>query len=224
MFPPELSSAVQDVVKGEVGPAAADRSSGTSGTAAASARAGRVDPLAAAREICLHQLAARPRSRAELAAVLSRRGVEEEIAGLVLDRLAEVGLVDDEAFAAAFVSSARAGRGLGRRALAVELRRRGVQPEVSEEALAAVGTEDEEVTARSLVARRLRAMEGLPAPVQARRLAALLTRKGYPLDLVRRVVEEAVEAVVEEEAEEADSDVDSLDRGVQRRPRSRWQS
>lgn len=156
------------------------------------------DPLEAAREICLHQLAARQRSRAELEAVLRRRGVAEEIAEQVLDRLTEVGLVDDEAFAAAFVSSARAGRGLGRRALAGELRRRGVDPEASEIALAAVGAEDEEATARSLVARRLRAMEGLPAPVRVRRLIALLTRKGYSLDLAMRVVTEAVPTEAEE--------------------------
>ncbi|WP_396230915.1 recombination regulator RecX [Frankia sp. EI5c] len=183
--------------------------SGSAASAAPDSRPGRrgeaghADPLASAREICLHQLAARPRSRAELAAVMRRRGVEEDVAERVLDRLVEVGLVDDEAFAAAFVSSARAGRGLGRRALAVELRRRGVEPEVSEAALASVEVEDEEETARALVARRLRAMGGLPEPVRVRRLVALLTRKGYPLDLVMRVVTEAVPAT---DGEDCDPD------------------
>ncbi|CAI7978911.1 Regulatory protein RecX [Frankia sp. Hr75.2] len=161
------------------------------------------DAVAAAREICLRQLAARSRSRAELATVLRRRGVADDVAEQVLDRLVEVGLIDDEAFATAFVSSARAGRGLGRRALATELRRRGVAPEASETALAAVGAEDEEETARALVTRRLRAMDGLPAPVRIRRLVALLTRKGYDLDLARRVVTAAVP--------DEDGDAHSLD-------------
>lgn len=123
------------------------------------------------------------------------------MAAQVLDRLTEVGLVDDRAFASAFVSSARAGRGLGRRALASELHRRGVEPEASAAALADIQAEDEEETARLLVARRLPRMSGLAGPVRARRLVAMLTRKGYELDLALKVVREAV-------GEEAD-DVDA---------------
>ncbi|WP_018504627.1 recombination regulator RecX [Parafrankia discariae] len=198
---------------------AGEESTGPGGAGASPARQARAarstaaagaagdDAVAVAREICLSQLAARPRSRAELATVLRRRGVADDVAEQVLDRLVEVGLIDDEAFAAAFVSSARAGRGLGRRALATELRRRGVAPEASETALAAVGAEDEEETARALVARRLRAMDGLPAPVRVRRLIALLARKGYDLELARRVVT----AAVPDADDDADGDAHSLD-------------
>ncbi|WP_242606037.1 regulatory protein RecX [Frankia sp. Cppng1_Ct_nod] len=149
-----------------------------------------VSPTARAREICLHQLEARPRSRAELAAVLGRRGIDPETADAVLDRLVEVGLVDDAAFARALVSSARVNRGLGRRGLAQELRRRGVDPEISFVALAEVDADDEEVTARELVRRRLPAMDDLAVHVRVRRLTALLGRRGYPFDLAVRVVTE----------------------------------
>ncbi len=110
---------------------------------------------------------------------MRRRGVTDEIAGVVLDRLAAVGLIDDEAFAAAFVSSARARRGLGRQALATELRKRGVDPDTVE-------------AARELVLRRLRSMDRLPEQVRTRRLLAMLTRKGYPVELAVRVVSEQV--------------------------------
>jgi regulatory protein len=148
--------------------------------------------MAAAREICLRQLAVRARSRAELAATLRRRGVTDDVAEAVLDRLTAVGLIDDDAFAAAVVSSAYENRGLARRGLAVELRRRGVDDEVATTALASVDGAAEETAARDLVARRLRGMGGLEPRVQLRRLVAMLGRKGYPTDLAVRVVTEAL--------------------------------
>nr|MDT0666074.1 regulatory protein RecX [Micromonospora sp. DSM 115978] len=134
----------------------------------------------------------RARSRAELATVLARRGVEPEVAASVLDRLSEVGLIDDKAFAVAVVATGRANRGLARRALAADLRRRGVDEESSAAALAAVAPEDELASARELVSRRLRTVRGQPQQVQVRRLTGMLARKGYPAGLVSRVVAEAL--------------------------------
>ena len=64
-----------------------------------------------AREICLRQLAVRPRTRAELAGALAKRGISEEVSAQVLDRYDEVGIIDDAAFARAWVTSRHAGRG-----------------------------------------------------------------------------------------------------------------
>ncbi|MDQ2790879.1 MAG: recombination regulator RecX, partial [Actinomycetota bacterium] len=58
-----------------------------------------IGPAAEAQGICLRLLTARPRSRAELADALRRRGIPEEVGEPVLDRLSQVGLVDDVAFA-----------------------------------------------------------------------------------------------------------------------------
>ena len=89
-------------------------------------------------------------------------------------------------------SRRQATRGLASRALAVELRRKGVAPDTAAEALAEVDPADEEAAARALVARRMRSMAGLDVTVQTRRLAGMLARKGYPSDMVLRVVREAV--------------------------------
>lgn len=151
-----------------------------------------LDPFSRAREICLNQLTTRARSRAELAAVLARRGVDADVAATVLDRLTKVGLIDDKAFAAAVVASGRTNRGLARRALAADLRRRGVDEQASAAALAAVEPEDELASARALVAHRLRSVQGHPPEVRARRLTAMLARKGYPAGLASRVVAEAL--------------------------------
>lgn len=153
-----------------------------------------LDPVARARAICLKLLTARPRSRAELAEALRKRNIPEEIAESVLTRLAETGLVDDAAFAETAVHSGHTYRGLGRRALSAELRHKGVADEVACEAVAAVAPEDEERRARELVRRRLRTTstvgEGVAADDAklARRLAAMLARKGYSAGLAWRVV------------------------------------
>jgi regulatory protein len=151
------------------------------------------DPVSVARSICLSQLDRGPRTRSQLEQTLRKRLVPEEAAATVLDRLTEVGLIDDAAFAAGWVHARRAGRGLSARAIARELRERGIGQELVENAVAAVGPEDEEATARDLVSRRLRSLGGLPAQTQVRRLVGYLARKGYPAGLAYRVVREVLE-------------------------------
>ncbi|WP_431880803.1 regulatory protein RecX [Micromonospora chalcea] len=168
------------------------------------------DEAELAREICLRQLAVRPRTRAELAGALARRGISEEIAEQVLDRYDEVGIVDDAAFARAWVSSRHNGRGLARRALANELRQRGVDGEVAGAALDDLDEETEAETARALVDRKLRSTRGEPDAV-FRRLVGMLARKGYPAGVAIRAVKDALAAQSAEAAEFAEHiDADAL--------------
>ena len=67
-----------------------------------------------------------PRTRAQLATALRKRRIPDEVAESVLSRFAEVGLIDDAAFARAWVESRHHGRGLARQALSAELRQRGI--------------------------------------------------------------------------------------------------
>ena len=141
-----------------------------------------------AQGICLRLLTARPRSRAELADALRRRGIPDEVGEPVLDRLSEVGLVDDAAFAESAVHSGHRHRGLGRRALSTGLRRRGVSDEIVREAVATVRSEDEEQRARELVRRKLRASTARDVSTLARKLGGMLARRGYSEGLAWRVV------------------------------------
>ncbi|WP_239114913.1 recombination regulator RecX [Planotetraspora kaengkrachanensis] len=152
------------------------------------------DPEAVARAICLRLLTMAPKTRAQLAEALRKREVPEEAAQAVLERFSEVGLIDDEAFAAAWVSSRHIGRGLARRALAQELRHRGVEEETVKEAVGRLDPEQEVETARALVARKLAATRGADPKTRTRRLAGMLARKGYSPGLAFRVVREALEA------------------------------
>jgi len=157
-----------------------------------------------ARAICLRLLTFRPRTRAELADALRRRGVRDEIAAAVLERFSEVGMIDDAAFARAWVTSRHHGRGLAGPVLAAELRRRGVASETVKQALKELDQDTEETTARALVQRRLRVVQKGPPEAAFRRLVGMLARKGYPAGLAVRVVREAL-AEQEEYAEFADS-------------------
>jgi regulatory protein len=151
------------------------------------------DPEAVARNLCLRALTGAPKTRQQLADLLAKRGVPEPAAVAVLDRFGEVGLIDDAAFARAWVSSRQAGRGLARRALQSELRAKGVDPEVAAEAVLAVDDEDERATASALVERRLRAMSRLDRATAQRRLIGMLARKGYNGGLAAGVVRDALD-------------------------------
>jgi regulatory protein len=150
------------------------------------------DPYDVARQIVLRQLAMAPRSRQQLRDKLRQRNCPDEVAEAVLDRMTEVGLVDDGAYAAMLVRSQQAGRGLAARALARELRTKGVDPETAQATLAEIDPEDERERARALVEKKLRTMHGLDATVQTRRLAGMLARKGYPSSMAFAVIREAI--------------------------------
>jgi regulatory protein len=152
------------------------------------------DPEARARQICLRLLTLAPRTRAQLADALRRRGISGDVAEGVLGRFTDVGLIDDAAFARAWVESRHYSRGLAGSVLKVELRRQGVDDEQIQEAVAGLGPDAEVATARRLVERKLAGTKGQPPQARARRLAGMLARKGYPPGLAYRVIREAMEA------------------------------
>ncbi|MER5842838.1 recombination regulator RecX [Streptomyces prasinus] len=151
------------------------------------------DPVERARAICLRLLTGTPRTRKQLADALRKREIPDEAAEEVLSRFEEVGLIDDSAFADAWVESRHHGRGLARRALAQELRTKGVDSTLIDAAVSQLDSEQEEATARELVARKLRSTRGLDRDKRIRRLAGMLARKGYPEGLALRVVRQALE-------------------------------
>ncbi|MFC8718326.1 recombination regulator RecX [Kitasatospora sp. NPDC057198] len=152
------------------------------------------DPAERARDVCLRLLTGAAKSRKQLADALRRKEIPDEVAEQVLDRLEEVGLIDDAAFAEAWVESRHAVRGLSRRALAQELRTKGVTGETAERALLQVDADDETEAARALVVRKLRSTAGLERAVRTRRLVGVLARRGYAEGLAYRVVREALDA------------------------------
>jgi regulatory protein len=132
------------------------------------------------------------------------RNIPEDVVTAVLDRFEEVDLVDDEEFARQWVQSRHLGRGLARRALAHELRQRGVADETVKNAVEEVSTDDELSAARELVRRKAVAMRNDDPQRRVRRLAGMLARKGYGGGV-------AMQAIREELAELDLPDPDGID-------------
>ncbi len=134
----------------------------------------------------LRYIGYRPRTEAEIRRYLQRRKVAEEHIAAILVRLRDLNLVDDTAFARAWVEDRITFRPRGRRALRAELRQKGL----SEDAIAPVLEDLDEASLAYQAARK-----GLP---RYRRLAwqefrqkmsAYLARRGFPYDIVRETVE-----------------------------------
>ncbi len=150
------------------------------------------DPYDVARAIVLRQLTMAPKTRAQLRDVLARRDCPDDVAEAVLNRMEEVGLVDDAAYARLLIESRQHGRGLARRALSHELHTKGVDKATAAEALDEVDPSAERRRARELVDDRLPRLHGLETSVQVRRLASMLERKGYPGDMAYAVIRDAL--------------------------------
>jgi regulatory protein len=143
-----------------------------------------------ARNLCLRLLTARARTRAELEGQLSKRGYPDDVSSRVLDRLAEVGLVDDVDFAEQWVQSRRVNAGKGKRALAAELRTKGVDNDVITTVLADIDADAERQRAEQLVRDKLRREkldDGDDVKV-TRRLVGMLARRGYSQTMAFDVV------------------------------------
>lgn len=155
------------------------------------------DPESVARTILLDQLTGRARTRKELAEKLAKKHVPDEVAEALLDRFTEVGLIDDAAFAREWVQSRQEGRGLARRALSQELRRKGVDSEVIAEAVEEVDPDEEVEAARVLVRRKLRSLGRFDDVTKVRRLVGMLARKGHSSGVAFQVVREEMAEAAE---------------------------
>ena len=87
----------------------------------------------------------------------------------------------------------QSGRGLAKRALAQELRRKGVDDEVAREALDEIDPDDELEVARALVRAKLRSVRNLDRDKAVRRLVGMLARKGHSAGVAFQVVKEELD-------------------------------
>ncbi len=124
----------------------------------------------------LRMLDRRDYSRAELKKKLVEKGERAEDADAVVERLAELGVVDDRRYASLVVRE-YAGKGYGERRVRMELQRRGVPRELLDEALTEMP--EQEDTLLSLLRRKLG--EDFDR-ADIKRATDSLARKGYGWD------------------------------------------
>ncbi len=145
-----------------------------------------------AKDFLLRRLNARPRTRSELAKELREKAFEDDVAKDALDRLEEVGLINDDEFAKSWVSTRHRSRGLAGGVLRQELRQKGVADDVAQEAISEISEEEEYESAKKLGLKKYRSLSREDRETQIRRLVGFLARKGYSSGLCYRVAKEIV--------------------------------
>ncbi|WP_460751447.1 regulatory protein RecX [Myceligenerans cantabricum] len=156
------------------------------------------EALVAGRETVLRILTASQKSRRELEQALARKGYPESVVTPLLDRFDEVGLVDDASYAGTIVRTRQEERGLARRAISAELRRRGIDEETATEALDRIDPDDERAAGARLAEKLVARTRGKDRDVRVRRAVGSLARKGYPPGLAFELVRDALAAEGEE--------------------------
>lgn len=133
--------------------------------------------------MALKALDRRAYPRAELATKLVGKGAEAEVVAKVLDRLEELGLINDAEFASQWVESRHRVRGLPASRLRMELRRKGLDEELINQAVAAIDRDSEVTAALELAQSKARTLRGLDHDKALRRLVGVLARRGFSPEL-----------------------------------------
>jgi len=127
-------------------------------------------------------LGRRARSAHELERWLLQRGFDRGDVTDAVQRLTEIGAIDDSQFARAFARSRALGKGMSKRRLAQELSRRGVDSKMANAAIADV-LEEESVDERALLEaaarKKLAVLRGQEPDAVRKRLYGYLARRGY---------------------------------------------
>lgn len=167
------------------------------------------DPVARGHEIALRLLTVRDRTAAELRTRLAGRDVPDDAITEILARLSEVGLVDDAGFARQWVEQS-ARRHVSTSRLRRELRSKGVTDADAAPALEGRGDDDREL-AEALVARKLPSMANLTTTTRYRRLAGLLTRRGFSTSVIGAVLSDLPDGSGDADVGEVAGDADVRD-------------
>jgi regulatory protein len=146
------------------------------------------DAREAAIQKALRFLGYRARSVSEVRENLQKHAIPEAVIERTLERLQESGLLNDQEFAQAWVENRNTFRPRSRRALALELRRKGLDDDVIQQTLEQ--TVDESSLARDAARKDLRKVQGLDWPDFRNKLGGFLGRRGFSYDVVAPILRE----------------------------------
>lgn len=131
----------------------------------------------------LNYISIRPRSEREITDYLKRKGYSTEVSSIVVDKLRELQLLDDAAFARSWVQWRQSDSPRSRRKLYDELQKKGVANEIIEDALEAIDEEEQIEALRGLIAKKRHRYS------TRQKLMAYLSRQGFPYDLIQKTLE-----------------------------------
>lgn len=149
------------------------------------------ETITVCKRVALRYVSYRMRSEAEVRRRLAKEGAGSTTIDMVLDRLREIGVVDDAAFAHAYARDAVSGRKWGPFRIAQGLRKAGVRKELITEAVKRIQrTVDEEGLIEAIATKRWNQLSDITdVKKRKKRLYDYLVRRGFDFDDVRRVLE-----------------------------------
>jgi regulatory protein len=132
----------------------------------------------------LDYLSYRPRSQAEVAIYLQKRGLSDAQIEAVTARLKRAGLVDDEEFARFWIENRERFRPRGLRALRYELRSKGIGDDVIDQALAGIDVSE---SAYRAAGKKVPQWSHLDRKTFDRKMVEHLARRGFDYEVAREV-------------------------------------
>jgi regulatory protein len=154
------------------------------------------DTVSQAVDRAARYLAYRPRSINEVRRYLAGKDVPEPAIDAALERLTDLGYVDDRAFASFWVSNRESFKPLSTRALRYELRQKGVADSDITAALAALDEQDAAYRAAQGQVRRYR---GQSQAVFRQKVSAFLQRRGFNYDVIHDTLEQLIAEIEDPE-------------------------
>jgi regulatory protein len=153
----------------------------------------------------LRFLGYRQRSQAELRQNLKEHDTPEEVIDAVVQRMVQIGLVDDTRFAQDWIDNRSEFRPRSRRALMYELKQRGVDMQTIENSLE---TLDEEKLALQAARKHARKLQGLDWQSFRQKMYSFLARRGFNYEVSAPVVAQVwAEIMIEQISDEEEVDI-----------------
>ena len=150
------------------------------------------DPKTAARSYAFKLLSYRSRSSKEMLDKLRTKGFEDEDINAVMDFLEKSGLINDKELASELLSYSTGSKPLGKNGIRMFLFKRGIDKPLIDETLSAHTQEMEVKAAMEFAERKSRVLNNYPAKVARRRLWAMLQRRGFAADVIRKTVDSVI--------------------------------
>jgi regulatory protein len=149
----------------------------------------RAEELRRVRDSALQFLGYRARSRVELRRRLLQKGYDVELVEETLALLDRNGLVNDAEFSQSWVRARTGSKPMGPNRIAAELRQKGVDREVIDEALEAVDRDVEMDLALAVGRRKIEQLRDEDPRTARRKLGAVLMRRGFTSEVCVRVLD-----------------------------------
>lgn len=139
-------------------------------------------------DIAYGLISRRPRSKAEIERHLHGKHVSEKVCLKVINKLEEMGYLDDENFSRWWLEQRQTFRQKGKLALKAELRQKGVDEETIKRVLEK--EVDEELLAKEAANKKMTAFNKLAAREFHQKMFAFLARKGFSMETIKKVLDE----------------------------------